>query len=1508
MKKSLFMKSACTVLMMLLMGIFGVQAQTVVFSENFAAFEGSNNTDIHNSLDTYTSVPGWTGDKVYPYSGKAKMGSSGGLGWLQTPAIDLSGGNGNFILEFDATAWVNDSTFFKVYVNNVPYTVSGLDNSNDYENLDHYTLQLSGGTSTTYIKFEGAQASRGRFFLDNVTITQTGGLPSTAQPTFSPAAGLYTSPINVEISSTTDNASIYYTLDGTTPTTSSTLYTSPISISQNTTVKAMATANGHANSLVTSATYTFPETVANLAAFKALPNGSTSYMVENDVTFVYGGGGYSYVKDASASLLLYGNFNIPNDFVEGDQIAHLMGTKSVFHDQVEMQNIVYEASQAPNIGTVVPTLLTFSELINNYNTYDAQLVTFENVTFPNGFSGSEVLVNQGNNSVLLYNRFGLDTTIAAGATLNLTGFVAIHDSVIQIYPRYNQDLGGQEIVPTPSLTITEPVNGAVYSTLDTLHIGINIQNFTLDTDGYLKVESNFLSAFIPGVDVIYLNQSLMNIIPLFPLSPMPAGEYTFTASLVDMDSNALSPAVSVSAAFTVVAPEQSAPTITAAGSEAEGDNTFYFNAEVTITADEDASIYYTTDGTEPTEASTLYSAPFQVTTTSTIKAIAVKENYQNSNVSTLVVTITAPTVETPVFTPGTGTYADSVTFSLACATDNAEIRYTMDGTEPTETSTLYSAPISLTTTTTVKAKAFKTDWFTSATATAVYTVVSEPVLTVDATALNFSSTQLSQTFMVSGAHLEDPITLTCNNTHFTVNPATISNPNNNTVVTVSFDGAEPATGLITIVSDTLSAQVALTATAQLPAPILTPSTEVSDSAITVTISCAVADADIHYTTDGTEPTAASAAYTQAIVFNTPGTYTVKALAVKANWENSDVTTGTYTINEPPTPQPLDTIIYTVGFESEEGFVASTVYNNTTVAFTGNEGEQWGTYYGTPSTNNHIIGAQSMQMRWYTSSPGNIPYTYTNFDLRNVTHVTFVAANSNGLKVNVSHSVDGGETFSTGEVFTLGSTANTFDYTVDETGSYDYVRLKFTIVLPETAPTSTSRVVIDSIVVFGVPGVIPTTVSAPVITPNEGLYYEPQTISITCADADAVIRYTTDGSVPTENSTIYSAPFTVSSTTTIKAKAWKTNMTPSFVVTSTIAFPEQVANIATFKANASNSAQQIMSDVTFVFRSEHYMFVEDNSAALLIYDNAGVITTTYNEGDVIEGGIFGSYQLYNGMVELIPSNNANAATGTPVTVTPTVATVSDVLNNYATVYESKLVRLNDVIFIDAETFVQNGDTMSIRDRFNTVDLEISAGDHADVIGFVSYSTSYGYQVYPRDNNDIIISTMETVATPVIHMQRDGEFYRMTITCETEGASIYYSIDGTDPDESSYEYTSGVPLHLNVHYIIKAIAMKEGMNNSAIATYDYDPVGINQYELRDNLIVYPNPAVNNVTISAKDENLMIEKVELYNINGQLMNTVTVNDSRAEVSVSALATGTYFAKVFTANGVVSMPVIRK
>jgi hypothetical protein len=77
-----------------------------------------------------------------------------------------------------------------------------------------------------------------------------------ATPTFSPGGGTYTSSMTVTISDSTSGATIYYTTDGSTPTTSSAVYSGPISINRTATVKAMAAASGMANSNIASDTYT----------------------------------------------------------------------------------------------------------------------------------------------------------------------------------------------------------------------------------------------------------------------------------------------------------------------------------------------------------------------------------------------------------------------------------------------------------------------------------------------------------------------------------------------------------------------------------------------------------------------------------------------------------------------------------------------------------------------------------------------------------------------------------------------------------------------------------------------------------------------------------------------------------------------------------------------------------------------------------------------------------------------------------------------------------------------------------------------------------------------------------------------------------------------------------------------------------------------------------------------------------------------------------------------------
>jgi hypothetical protein len=77
-----------------------------------------------------------------------------------------------------------------------------------------------------------------------------------ATPTFSPAAGTYSGAQSVTISDSTPGATIYYTTNGTTPTTSSTEYTGPITVSSTETLKAVAVAKGDNNSAVASASYT----------------------------------------------------------------------------------------------------------------------------------------------------------------------------------------------------------------------------------------------------------------------------------------------------------------------------------------------------------------------------------------------------------------------------------------------------------------------------------------------------------------------------------------------------------------------------------------------------------------------------------------------------------------------------------------------------------------------------------------------------------------------------------------------------------------------------------------------------------------------------------------------------------------------------------------------------------------------------------------------------------------------------------------------------------------------------------------------------------------------------------------------------------------------------------------------------------------------------------------------------------------------------------------------------
>ena len=136
-----------------------------------------------------------------------------------------------------------------------------------------------------------------------------------------------------------------------------------------------------------------------------------------------------------------------------------------------------------------------------------------------------------------------------------------------------------------------------------------------------------------------------------------------------------------------------------------------------------STFYYTVDGSTPTVLSALYSGPVSIAASATLKVLGTKAGLGQSAVASAAYVING-TVATPTFSPIAGSYTGLQSVTVSSTTSGSTFYYTTNGSTPTTGSTLYSGPVSVGSSETLKVLAVKSGFTDSAIGSAAYVIAS----------------------------------------------------------------------------------------------------------------------------------------------------------------------------------------------------------------------------------------------------------------------------------------------------------------------------------------------------------------------------------------------------------------------------------------------------------------------------------------------------------------------------------------------------------------------------------------------------------------------------------------------------------------------------------------------------------------------------------------------------------------------------------------------------------------
>lgn len=424
----------------------------------------------------------------------------------------------------------------------------------------------------------------------------------------------------------------------------------------------------------------------------------------------------------------------------------------------------------------------------------------------------------------------------------------------------------------------------------------------------------------------------------------------------------------------------------------------------------------------------------------------------------------------------------------------------------------------------------------------------------------------------------------------------------------------------------------------------------------------------------------------------------------------------------------------------------------------------------------------------------------------------------------------------------------------------------------------------------------TSLAAPTIS-GEETFTSTTTVTIASTEKVAKIYYTLNGEEPTQASTLYEKPFTLDKTATVKAvaiyKEVKSTTAEKTFTKIDLSAPKTIAELFELQQDL-NEVNVKLADAQVVYAdgNNNYIVRENNKALDLLNTSLSL-----KQGQKVTGTVMLSVKFNNGILTASDvtgkTNGTNLALSGEETAPLPIqcATLADV-NNYP----------GDLISLKNKKYnVQSG---YLLENWNYVYLSNGSkfnmeGKYYDVTIWYNEKTKVSWAYYPLAQ--VVEAELAITSLPAPTIEGEAAFTsRTTVTIKSSEsvASIYYTLDGTEPTTESILYKD--PFVLDKTTTVKAIAVYKTVT-SPVASMDFQLIDLSAPQtIRDLAVMEKN--LESVTVRFDNAQVVYSEGKNYILREKIDGTdyaLDVLNTELPLQVGATVSGTVQLQVaFKAN----------